>query len=244
MRAVITIAEAVMRDAIRRKVVWVVLVFAALLSFAIPGLPDYGVGVVAAVFREVSIALMYVAALTVGLSLAATRIPSEVDRRTVFTIVARPVSRWQYVLGTWLGILAVVGVVLVAFSGVAIGVGLAVYQQAMPRLFAAAFAVWLETGVITAAAVTLSTRFGAVTSIVGALTLAFAGHSLSTLGRSVEGVAPLAFVPSLEVFNVINAVAHGSGYGVVYAAAMLGVFVGWSGLLLLGASALFSRRDL
>lgn len=244
MRAVLTIAEAVMRDAIRRKVVWIVLVFAALLSFAIPGLPDYGVGVVAAVFREVSIALMYVAALVVGLTLAATRIPAEVDRRTVFTIVARPVSRWQYILGTWLGIFAVVSVLLVAFTVVAIGVGLAVYQQVMPRLFAAAFAVLLETGVITAAAVALSTRFGAVTAIVGALTLAFASHSLPTLSRAVEGVSALAFVPSLEVFNVINAVAHGSGYGLAYAVAMLGVFVGWSGLLLLGASALFARRDL
>lgn len=243
MRPVLVIATAVALDAVRRKVVWVVLLFAVLLSFAVPALPSYGVGVVDAVFREVSIALMYVAALVVSLALAALRIPAEVERRTVFNVLSRDVARWKYVFGTWSGMFLIVGVAIAAFCCVAAGIGLAVYREWMPILFTAGFAVWLEMGVLMAVTVLASTRFGAVTSIVVALAFAFIGHAVTGLVAQRFGESPW-WVPSLDVFNVINPVAHGSGYSLVYAVGMLVVFVGWVGLLLLGASSLFSLRDL
>ena len=46
-------------DAIRRKLIWSVVVFAALLAFMAPSLPSYGQGVISAVYREVTIALMF-----------------------------------------------------------------------------------------------------------------------------------------------------------------------------------------
>ena len=83
MQRILPIAAAVIADSLRRKVVYVVLIFAALLVFAIPSLPDYGLGVEGAVFREVSLALTYVTGLVLALSLAANRVPAELERRTV-----------------------------------------------------------------------------------------------------------------------------------------------------------------
>ncbi len=104
--------SSVVADAIRRKVVWVVLVFAVFLGLSIPALPSYGVGVAASVFREVAIALTYIAAIVVALALSATRIPVEVERRTVFNVISRDVRRWQYVAGSWLGMFVVLGGVI------------------------------------------------------------------------------------------------------------------------------------
>jgi ABC-type transport system involved in multi-copper enzyme maturation permease subunit len=245
VRSMTAIASAVLTDAIRRKVVWLVLLFAGLLALAIPALPSYGVGVISAVYREVSIALMYVAALSVGLALAATRIPAEVERRTVFTVLARDVARWQYVTATWAGIVAVVGVVVVVYTAIAVAIGAGVYGEFMPQLFLAAFAVWLEMGVVVAVAVLMSARFGAVTNILGSLAFVFVGHSTATLftGGDAHLAAPW-WATGLDVFNVINPVAHGSGYGIGYAAAMVGAFVAMAALLLTGAAAVFDRRDL
>ena len=117
------IAAAVVADAIRRKVVWVVLVFAVFLGLSIPALPSYGVGVAASVFREVAIALTYVAALVVALALSATRIPVEVERRTVFNVISRDVRRWQYVAGSWLGMFLVLGGVIALCSVATIAIG-------------------------------------------------------------------------------------------------------------------------
>lgn len=236
------IAGAVMADAVRRKVVWTVVVFAVLLSLMAPLLPAYGVGVVGAVYREVAIALMYVAALVVTLSLAATRIPGESERRVVFNVLSRDVRRSSYVFGTWLGLFVVVGAALLAFTAVAVIVGVVVYDEAMWRLFAAAFAVWLEMGVIAAVTVFLSTFFGVVTNVVGALAFTFIGHSVTSLAGP-EAQAPW-YLPSLDVFDVVSAVAHGAGYGITYAVGMVGTFVAFAGLMLLAAGLGYGRRDL
>lgn len=244
MVKVYAIARAVIADAIRRKVLWVVLVFSAVLVMAIPSLPDYGVGIADAVFREVSIALMYAASLVMALSLAVTRIPQEVERRTVFNVISRDVRRWQYVLGTWLGMFVVLGGMVLAFTAAAIALGALNYGTLMWRLLEASLAVWFETGVIMAFAVMLSCRTGAVVSTLGALTFAFIGHAFVILLNLPALAAVPWYIPSLEVFNAINPVAHGSGYGVAYGAGMTVAFVAWVALLLLGATALFSGRDL
>jgi len=239
----IAIASSVVADAVRRKVVWVVVVFAAILALVIPSLPSYGIGVVGAVFREVAIALMFTAAFVVAVALSATRIPVEVDRRTVFNVLARDVRRWQYVVGSWLGMFAVVGMSVLAFTLVAAAVGGFTYKSFMWVLVEAAIAVWFEMGVIMAFTVMMSTRFGTVTSAVGALAFAFIGHSLGSLFASGQGGAPW-YVPTLDIFNVINPVAHGDGYSAVDAIGMAGAFLAWCGLLLVFASAIFDGRDL
>lgn len=244
MVKVYAISKAVVADAIRRKVLWIVVVFSAILALAIPTLPSYGVGVADAVFREVSIALMYSGALVMALALSVTRIPLEVERRTVFNVISRDVRRWQYVFATWLGMFAVLGVMLLIFTLVTIGIGALNYQVVMWRLFEASFAVWLEIGVVMAFAVMLSCSFGPVTSAIGALAFVFIGHAfVSLLGLPELTQAPW-YIPNLEVFNVINSVAHGAGYGLAYGAGMMIAFAGWVALLMLGAAAMFSRRDL
>lgn len=245
MSKVLAIAGAVVRDAIRRKIVWVVFVFAVLLSFVAPSLPSYGAGVVEAVFREVTIALMFAAAFVVTLTVSAGRIGAEAERRTVYNILGHDVRRWQYVTATWLGTFAVEGVVVGLLCATSMAVAGVVYHQFMWRLVEAAFAVWLEMGVIGAVAILASTRVGVVTAVVAAGTFTFAGHSVgSLLTGGNPDVRPPAWVPSLDTFNVIGPVAHGTGYSPLYALSMLAVFAGWIGLLLLVGSWMYEGRDL
>lgn len=244
MQRIWPIARAVVADSLRRKVVYVVLVFAALLAFAIPSLPDYGLGVEAAVFREVALALAFVTALVVTLSLAANRIPGEFERRTVYNVVAKSVSRTEYLVGTWLGVFIVAGGVMAAFTVIEQVIGLITYGEMMWLLWQGALAIWLEMGVVAAFAVSVSTISGAVVVVTATLAALFVGHSRSTLlgGEGALGIKP--FVPSLDAFNVVNPVAHGSGVPLVYLASMVVVFAGLAGLSLLAGSAILSRRDL
>lgn len=241
---IIPIAIGVVTDSLRRKVVYVVLVFAGLLAFAIPSLPDYGLGVESAVFREVALALAYVTALVVTLSLAANRIPGEVERRTVYNVVAKGVSRWEYLVGTWLGIFMVAGGVMAAFTVIEQVIGLITYGEVMWQLWQGAFAIWLEMGVAAALAVAVSAVAGPVVVVTATLAVLFIGHSRSTLlgGEGALGLQP--FVPSLDAFNVVNPVAHGSGVPLLYLLSMLVVFLGLTGLSLIIGGAYFSRKDL
>jgi len=242
LRRISAVAAAVFFDALRRRVVWVVLLFAVILAVAIPALPSYGMGVVEAVYREVALALSYVALVAITLALAVNRVPGEVERRTVYNVLSRGVRRWEYLVGTWLGILVTVGVVALAFATVAVGVGWLNYGTPMLVLFQGVFAIWLEAGVLAAFCMAVASVSGPVLVTVASLAFLFVAHART--GLLAPGTIAWKLYPSLDTFNIIAPVAHGSGVTPVYLGIALAVFLGWSGALMLAASAAFSRRDL
>lgn len=244
MRRILPIATAVMMDSLRRKVVYVVLVFSVLLVFAIPSLPDYGLGVEGAVFREVALALSYITGLVIALSLAANRIPSELEKRTVYNVLSKGVSRWEYMVGTWLGIVGVMAGAIAAFTIVQMTMGYITYGEMMWQLWQGALATWLEMGVISAFAVAVSAVTGPVVVVTATLAALFIGHSRSSLLGGEGALALQPFFPSLDAFNVVNPVAHGSGVPPIYLASMLVVFAGLVGVSLTAGVVLLGRRDL
>ncbi len=243
MNRVIAVARAVVADAIRRRIVWVVALFALVLAAAIPMLPSYGVGVAGAVYREIALAMTYVASMVVALVLSVARIPGEVERRTLYSVLARDVRRWEYVLGTWAGIALTLGAAVIAFGAIIFGVGWAVYGSPMWLLWQGALAIWMEAAIVAALAVAISTVAIPVIVAVAVLAALFITHVRGDLLGGPSN--PLWHVyPSLDAFNIIAPVSHGSGVSAAYLASMTLVFAGWvAGLVLLGSLG-FSRRDL
>ena len=241
-RRVGALAAAVFADALRRRVAYVVLLFAAVMAAAIPSLPSYGESVQAAIYREVALALAFVAAAIVSLALSANRIPGELDRRSVYAVLARGVSRIEYLVGTWLGIAAVMAAVLAAFTVLAQVLGFAYYGEAMWQLWEGAFGIWMEVSVLAAFTMAFTTRSGPVTALTAALAFLFVAHARGSL-FAVDTLAWRLY-PSLDVFNVIGPVAHGGGVPVAYLPVMAGAFVLWAAAMLALAAAMFEGRDL
>ncbi len=243
MKRITAIARAVVADAIRRRIIWVVALFSLVLAAAIPTLPSFGVGVEGAVYREISLALTYVAMMVVALVLSVARIPGEVERRTVYSVLVRDVRRWEYVAGTWAGIAVTLLAAALIFGAIIFGVGWAVYGSPMLVLWQGVLAIWMEASIIAGFCVAVSTL--TVPAVVGVAALAFlfvAHVRADVLGGPAS---PLwYFYPSLDAFNVIAPVAHGSGVSPLYLVTMSAVFVAWVALLLVLGAAAFSRRDL
>ena len=244
IRRILALSGAVFADAIRRRVVVAVVFFAALLVLAIPSLPSYGLGIIQGVYREVALALTFVGALVLTLALAANRVPAEIERRTIYNVAARPVGRWEYLVGTWLGVLLVMAAVIASFTVVEQALGLLRYGDPMWRLWEGALAIWMEMGVIAALCVAVSALTGPVVVVVAALTFLFIGHSRdAVLGEGASGLGTVLY-PSLDTFNVINSVALGSGITLAYLIAMLVLFVAYVTLFMAIGSFMFAGRDL
>lgn len=237
------IAGSVFLDAVKRRVVYAVIFFAAVLAFSAPSLPSYGLGVDPGVYREVALALTFAASFVIALALTANRVPSEVERRTVYNVVAKPVARWEYIVGTWLGLAGVMAAVIAAFTAVDQLVGLLRYGQPMWLLWQAAIAIWFEVGVLMAFAVAVSAVTGPVVVAVATLTFVFVGHSQEPFLRSAHWY-PAVLYPSLDTFNIIQPVAHGAGVVAGYFPVAALAFAGWAGALLVLGSLGFGRRDL
>ena len=178
----------------------------------------------------------------------------EMERRTLYTVLCRDVTRPQFVAGKYLGLL---GAFAAALGIVAVVMGLYFsISGAKPGLplAAAVYGNLLEIAVLTA----ISVLFGAITSpalaAAGTVTAWFAGHWTGTLLEYVEltkseGLRPLFEaiyygLPNLSFFDHREAAAFGDppafgdlGIATAYAAAWVAVLVG-------AAAALFRRREL
>lgn len=178
----------------------------------------------------------------------------EIEQRTIYTVVSKPISRSTYVVGKFLGALAVMAVTHVMLSLNVAGI-LWLTGESLPDGFTAClFLVFLETSILLAFAFLCSTFTSSM--LAAGFTIAFfligrsngsfqamAAKALTSGSRAVANFLYYA-TPNLERFNIRDVVAYGRPYppemlpiGLLYAVAYVTV-------CLCVACLLLSRRDL
>jgi ABC-type transport system involved in multi-copper enzyme maturation permease subunit len=153
--------------------------------------------------------------LMVGTNLVA----KEIERRTIYSLLSRPISRSTYLIGKWAGLTGAVCVVA-ALLGAALVVVMALRGSAGagPSIAQATFLAALELAVVTAIAVMFSALSTPVLSALYTLGLylvgqwcndlrAFADQFPPALAQVTEMVANL--VPNLPLFNMRALAAQG-----------------------------------
>jgi len=253
MSASLTIAVNVFLSVVRKKVFYVLLLFAAVLILALPALPSFGVGVKLDLFRDFALGLTSLFSIVIVIAIGVSEIPSEVERRTIYNILSKPVRRISFVTGKLLGLMLTLAIAIELMSMLTFGMTALYFGVADAGLFAASWAIFLETSVI-ASFVVMASAFATppITATLAAV-FYFAGHVKGTLlGPALEDTSAATLparlisylLPGLEGLTVNDAVAH----GVAVPPARLGMMTLYAGafilaFLLLGA-AIFQRKDL
>lgn len=194
-------------------------------------------------------ALGLLAILMVGTSLVA----KEIDRRTIYNLLSRPIARPTYLVGKWLGLTAALWAVSAAL-GVGLCAVLAMRGQATfaPAVLQAVYLAGLELAVITAIAVMCSALSTPVLSAlytlgfycVGQWTYdlrTFAGQFPDALGTTVRVVADLA--PNLPLFNMRALAAGGDPTSLFHLGLATGYALLYTGCVLALGAAAFHSRD-
>lgn len=118
MRSQLLIARTIFIEALRRREIYVIVVLtlgllagiSALRFFDMPGLHKFQF--------EVSLKVMSVATALTVIVLGARQLPREFENRTIYTLIAKPIARWQFLLGKYLGVVAAGGFCLALFMAV------------------------------------------------------------------------------------------------------------------------------
>ncbi len=238
----------------RERVLYITAVFAIFLVLAVVILSEVSGGTENKITLDVGMGAMSLFGLVVTAFVGSGLINREIEQRTALVMLAKPISRAEFIIGKHLGLGAVLGV-LVAFMTLIFFVVMSVKGLTYPAGAIAVAAIYLvlELTLLAAAAI----LFGVFTSsLIGSLlTLAlyFMGHfshNLIALGQRMENefVASLVSVvylifPDLSRLDFKNEAVYGilpgpdvlvghAIYGVVYTALLLGI-----------ATWIFSRRD-
>ena len=254
IRSVLAIAQLTIREALRKRVFVNLAVFAALMvgvSLLMTGLT---IGQHQRVIHTVSFAVLAVVGNLLAVFLGAGLIAHEVERRTLYTIVSRPISRWVFVVGRYVGLAAVLAINTIV-GGLLVKVVLMVSNWPAFDHFVVSLAlIYAEMLVVLAIAVlfssfstpTLSATFGFCFWVIGRLSVEL--QELAVLAKN-DGLATAmkvsyTILPNLGRLDPMNLLVHNRPPDGSHVAMLFIYALFYIGIMLSAACWTFERRDL
>ena len=266
-RAVLSIARHVFKESVRDKVFYNLVVFAVLLIAVSYLLADLSAGQEVKIVKDLGLATMAAFGLFIAIFIGIGMVHKEIERRSIYSLLAKPVCRFDVILGKYVGLLLTLAV-NVAIMTVALYVVLAFLawvqpadiQRAWetpaldPQMSKAILLILAELMLLTAIALFFSTFATPIVSAAVTFGLYVVGHFSADLRNfehvvdSTMGVyaakAVYCLVPNLAAFDVKAAVVHGQSVAWGYVALTIAYAVAYSAALVLAGVVIFSRRDL
>jgi ABC-type transport system involved in multi-copper enzyme maturation permease subunit len=118
MRSIISIATTTVGEAIRRKVLLIILLVGILFLVVAPGLGVLSARSETTVLRGMMLGIIQLTSAVIAIVLTVYMIPNEIERRTIYTILSKPVQRWQFLLGKYLGAVLALGLMMLLMTAV------------------------------------------------------------------------------------------------------------------------------
>jgi ABC-type transport system involved in multi-copper enzyme maturation permease subunit len=254
MNTILLIAGNTFKETIRSKVLYNILLFAIGVIFLSISFGEWSVFARVQVMEDFGLATMSIAGLLLAVFIGVGMLGREIANKTCYNVLSKPVRRYQFVAGKFLGLTTTLLLNFAIMAAVFWGTIAYMGGQVKVSLLAAVILLLVELAVV----VSVSILFSVVTTptLAAVFTLGFyiIGHYNDMLEVSLmkqqnpmwEGVLKTIYflLPNLEHFNVRARVVYGLGVGWDYVG--LSVLYGalYTGLFLLVASVMLDRKDL
>jgi ABC-type transport system involved in multi-copper enzyme maturation permease subunit len=115
MNTIWALAGIVIKELYRRKDFYVLFVLTALITIATGTVNFFHDPKIVRYVKDICMLLIWISALLIAIVTTARQIPAERESRTIFPLLAKPVSRWQVILGKFLGCWLATGIALTVF---------------------------------------------------------------------------------------------------------------------------------
>lgn len=115
MNAIFALANVVIKELYRRKDFYVLFVLTALITLVMASANLFHDDQITGYLKEICLRLIWVSGLVIGVGTAARQIPAERENRTIFPLLAKPVTRGHIIAGKFLGCWLASGIALVVF---------------------------------------------------------------------------------------------------------------------------------
>jgi Cu-processing system permease protein len=267
MRSIAIVAGGVFRDSIRDRIAYGLVFFAVLLIAASFLLAQLTAGQDVKIIKDLGLAASSAIGLCIAIFFGISLVTKEVERRSIYGLLSKPVTRIQFVLGKYVGLVLTLAVNL-TMMGVALYAVLAYFDWTAlegiraswetpaldPQMVKAFALIGVELMVITAAAIFFSTFSSPVLSVAltfGVYIIGHASEDLKNIGTIVSSQAlgsvargVYYVMPNLTTLDVKSAVVHGEPVTASHMLLATGSSLLYAATLLAAAILIFSRRDL
>ena len=258
MNAVHAIAIVVLKEMVRRKDFYVLFVITALITLVMGSVNIFHDASIAGYLKELALLLIWVCSLVIAITTTARQLYAEKENRTIFPLLAKPVSRAQLLLGKFFGCWIACGLALFVFY-LFLGLVAASREHSLDvSAYATAFVLhWAALGVVVGMALLGSIVFAAPSSngticFVVAFGILWLERHLNTVALHTGGIlgnityAIYFLLPRLDwAFDVREFLIFRDpmpGLAVCTQAVLF--YAAYAAMLLLAAWMLFRRRAL
>jgi len=244
------------REAVRDRVLYNLIAFAVLLSGAAILVGKISIDIERLVVINLGLTAVSLFGVVIAIFIGIGLVSKEIEKRTLYTVLSRPVRRWEFVVGKFLGL---TGTLVVNTSFMALGVFLALlyavhkFERTDLWVLVALYFIVLQFLIVCS----LSLLFSSFSTPISSAVFTFSLFVVGSLHDELRGFADIShgvagwlatvtayLMPNLSALNVINLVAHGApvpgkliAYNTVYALL-------YSTVAISGAVLLFERRNL
>ncbi len=248
------IARNTVRQAIRSKLLYGLLFFALILIGAGVLISTLSYVEHTRIVQDVGLAAIRVFSIGIAIFVGVGLIHGEVDRRTIYAILSKPVSRSEFIVGKYIGLVLTIWLQLAIMTAAFILVSLVVGAPIDAGHFAALGLTAVELMLMIAVATLFSAFTTPMLASLFTVGVYLAGHlsrDLYQLGQQadmqgIQTVTQVLFwgLPDLESFNLTVEAVHGLAIpaSAIWLPVAYGILYSW--LMLMGAAFVFERRDL
>lgn len=217
---IVTIAFNTFREAVRDRVLYNLIAFALLMIGAALLVGEISVGIERIVLVNLGLTSISLFGIVIAVFLGIGLVSKEIEKRTLYTLLTRPVQRWEFICGKFCGLtgtLAVNAFLMTVGFFAALLYQAHRFQRTDGWLLVAIYFILLQFIILTALALLFSSFSSPLLSAILAFALFVIGtfaEDLRSLAAMTKGVAhwPLMVVayvvPNFASFNIISAVAH------------------------------------
>jgi len=207
------------KEAIRDRILYLLFFFAAVSLAFSRLLAVLTVGDRVKIIKDVGLASISVFGVLMAILIGTGLVYKEIDKKTIYTLLAKPIRRWQFLLGKFFGLALTLFVMILAMGIIFLAIVLLHTGKLEGRLLLAILFIFLELILITAVAILFSCFSTPILSSIFSLSFYLIGHlswGLETLiqktrsGTARAAIRGLsAILPDLENFNFKTEVVHG-----------------------------------
>ena len=252
MSRIVAIAANTFREAIRDRILYLLLVFALLMMGFSQILSLLTVGGEEKIIKDMGLASISLFGVLTSIFIGVALVSKEIERRTIYTIVSKPIHRHEFLLGKYFGLVLTLLVntsVMTAWFYLI----LLLKGYADPRLLLAILLIFMELLLVTAFAILFSSFSTPILSTLFSLSLYVVGHlswSLKLLQQRMPSAGGRAvctlfyyLLPNLEIFNVKGEVVHRLPVPATLPLWAFLYLAGYGGAVLALACLILRRRD-
>jgi ABC-type transport system involved in multi-copper enzyme maturation permease subunit len=249
---VLSIALNTFRENLRDKLLYNLLIFALLMIGSSLLLMRLTLGEFHRLLLDIGLGSVNIFSVLIAIFVGIGLVSKEIDKKTIYTIVSKPVARFEFLLGKFFGLTITLLVNMVILTAGLLAVLIAQSVPIEAVLFKAIGLILLECMVVTAVALLCSTFTSATLSAIFTLAIYVIGHltaDLKTFGQKMDGLGRSVLegmyylLPNLERFNLKGNVTHHIDVPLNELVLIVAYGMAYAAFLLLLASVIFQRRD-